>query len=55
MKPLLINAKDRAVVKTDNYQFYFNKLLTLKNIKIQNDALTKQKVVANWIRYAGCI
>ena len=23
MKPLLINATDRAVVNTDNYQFYF--------------------------------
>ena len=38
---LLINATDRAVVNADNHQFYFNKLLTLNNIKIQNDVLTK--------------
>ena len=55
MKPILINATDRAVVNTDNYQFYFNKLLTLKKIKIQNDVLTKEKINANWKKYAGCI
>ena len=41
MKPLMINATDRNVINHDNYQFYFNKLLTLNNIKIQNDVLTK--------------
>ena len=50
MKPLLIIATDRAVVNADNYQFYFNKLLTLSNIKIQNDVLTKEKIVANWAK-----
>ena len=28
MKPLMINATDRNTIKVDNYQFYFNKLLT---------------------------
>ena len=28
MKPLMINATDIAVVNRDNYQVYFNKLLT---------------------------
>ena len=37
MKPLMINATDRNVINHDNYKFYFNKLLTLNNIKIQND------------------
>ena len=35
MKPLMFNATDRNVVKNDNYQFYFNKILTLNNKKIQ--------------------
>ena len=43
MKPLMINA-------TDNYQFYFNKLLTLNNIKIQNDVLTKEMVKAKGLK-----
>ena len=53
MKPLLINATDRAVVNADNYQFYFTKLLTLNNIKTQNDVLKKEKIVANWAKYIG--
>ena len=44
MKPLMINATDRNVINHDNYQFYFNKLLTLSNIKIQNDVLTKEMI-----------
>ena len=44
MKPLMINATDRKVINHDNYQFYFNKLLTLNNIKIQNDVLTKEMI-----------
>ena len=44
MKPLMINATDRNVINHDNYQFYFNKLLTLNNIKIQNDVLTKEMI-----------
>ena len=47
MKPTLVNAIDRAVVNADNYQFYINKLLTLNIINIQNDVLTKEKIVAN--------
>ena len=42
MKPLMINATGRNTINHDNYQFYFNKLLTLNNIKIQNDVLTKE-------------
>ena len=37
MKPLMINATDRNVINHDNYIFYFNILLKLNNIKIQND------------------
>ena len=44
MKPLMMNATDRNTINHDNYQFYFNKLLTLNNIKIQNDVLTKEMV-----------
>ena len=45
MKPLMINATDRNVINHDNYQFYFNKLLALNNIKIQNDVLTKEMIM----------
>ena len=45
MKPLMINTTDRNVINHDNYQFYFNKLLTLNNIKIQNDVLTKEMIM----------
>ena len=44
MKPLMINATDRNIINHDNYQFYFNKLFTLNNIKIQNDVLTKEVI-----------
>ena len=44
MKPLMINATDRNTINHDNYQFYFNRLLTLNNIKIQNDVLTKEMI-----------
>ena len=33
MKPLMINATDRKTNNHDNYQFYFNKLLTFKLLK----------------------
>ena len=55
MKPLLINATDRAVIHTDNYQFYFKKILTLNNIKIQNDVLTKEKIAGYWTKHIGGI
>ena len=42
MKPLMMNATDRITINTDNYQFYYNKLLTSKGIEIQNDVLTKK-------------
>ena len=55
MKPIMINATDRNVINHDNYQFYFNKLLTLNNIKIQNDVLTKVTIkgkgMKNFIKY----
>ena len=43
MKPLMINATDRNTINHDNYQFFSNKLLTLKGIKKQNDVLTQEK------------
>ena len=55
IKLLLINATNRAVDNTDNYQFYFNNLLTSNNIKLQNDVLTKKKIVCNWRMYIGGI
>ena len=50
MKPLMINATDRNTFNHDNYQFYFNKLLALYNIKIQNDVLTKEMVKAKGLK-----
>ena len=55
MKPLMINATDRNTINHDNYQFYFNKLLTLKGIKIQNDVLTQETVKADGFRLASTI
>ena len=50
MKPLMINATDRNTINHDNYIFYFNQLLTLNNIKIQNDILTKETVIGKGIK-----
>ena len=55
MKPLMINATDRNVINHDNYQFYFNKLLTLNNIKIQNDVLTKEMIIGKGMKIYGII
>ena len=55
MKPLMINATDRNVINHDNYQFYFNKLLTLSNIKIQNDVLTKEMIMGKSIKSLSTI
>ena len=50
MKILIINATNRNTINHGNYQFYFNKLLTLNNIKIQNDVLTKEMVKAKGLK-----
>ena len=50
MKPLMINATDRNVINHDNYIFYFNKLLKLNNIKIQNDILTQEMIMGKGIK-----
>ena len=42
MKPRMKGATDRNTINVDNYQFYFNKLLASRDIKIQNDVLTKK-------------
>ena len=55
MKTLMINATDRNTITHDNYQFYFNKLLTLNKIKIQNDVLTQEKVKAQSLGVASII
>ena len=55
MKPLMINATDRNTINHDNYQFYFNELLTLKGIKIQNDVLPQEMVKANGFRLISTI
>ena len=55
MKPLMINVKDRNVINHDNYQFYFNKLFTLNNIKIQNDVLTKEMIKGKSMKFLSNI
>ena len=55
MKPLMINATDGNTINLDNYQFYFNKLLSLKGIKIQNDVLTKETIRADGFRVLSTI
>ena len=55
MKPLMINATDRNTINHDNYQFYFNKLLTIKCIKIQNDVLTQEMIKADGFRLISTI
>ena len=55
MKPLMIIAADRNTFNHDNYQFFFNKLLTLKGIKIQNYVLTQEMVKADGFRLASTI
>ena len=55
MKPLMKNATDRNTINHDNYQFYFNKFLSLKGFKIQNDVLTQEMVKADGFRLASSI
>ena len=55
MKPLMINATDRNVINHDNYIFYFNKLLKLNNIKIQNDVLTREMIMGKGIKCLSTI
>ena len=55
MKPLMINATDRNVINHDNYIFYFNKLLKLNNIRIQNDVLTQKMVAGKGIKNVSAI
>ena len=55
MKLLMINATDRNTINHDNYQFYFNKLLSLKGIKIQNDVSTQEVVKADGLRFASTV
>ena len=50
MKPLRTNATDRNTINIDNYQLYFDKFLTSRDIKIQNDVLTKETVKADGIK-----
>ena len=44
------NATDRNTININNYQFYFNKLLTSRGIQIQNDVLTKETFKANSLK-----
>ena len=55
MKPLMINATDRNVINHDNYIYYFNKLLNLNNIKIQNDVLTKEMIMGKGMKILSTI
>ena len=51
----MIKATDRNTINHDNYQFSFNKLLTLKGNKIQNDVSTQEMVKADGFRLASTI
>ena len=55
MKPLMIKATDRNVINHDNYKIYFNNLLKLNNIKIQNDVLTKEMIMGRGIKSLSTI
>ena len=55
MRPIMINATDRNVFNHNNYIFYFNKLLKLNNIKIQNDVLTKEMIMGKSIKSLSTI
>ena len=48
------NATDRNTIIINNYQFYFNKLLTSRGIKIQNDVLSKETIKANALKVVSC-
>ena len=50
MKSLMIISTDRNTINLDNYQFYFNNLLTSIGIKIQNDVLAKEKVKPDGVK-----
>ena len=53
IKPLMNSATDRNTINKDNYIFYFNKLFISRGIRIQNDVLTKEKLIANVVKYRG--
>ena len=55
MKTLMKNATDRNSNNTNNYQFYFNKLLISRSIKIQNDVLSKETIKANGLRLVSTL
>ena len=52
-KPLMNRATDRNTINKDNYIFYFNKLLTSRGIKIQNDVLTNKSLLLIWLSVVG--
>ena len=49
------NASERNNINIDNYQFYFNKTLTSRGIKIQNDLLPEETVKANGLRLVSSV
>ena len=49
------DSTDRNTINTDNYQFYFKKLLSSKYIKIQIDVLNKETVRANGLRLVSTV
>ena len=52
---MLYHDNDRNTINQAYYQFYFNKLLTLKGVKIQNDVLTQEKIKVNGFRLLSTI
>ena len=50
IKPLMNNATDRNYIEIKDDQCYFNKLLTSRGFKIQNDVLTKETIKANALK-----
>ena len=49
------NATVRNTINRNNYQSQYNKLLTLRGIKIQNDVLTKETIKANVLRLVSAL
>ena len=49
-RQVMVNATYRKIPNSDNYQFYFNKLFTLKSIKNQIIVLTKEMLTASFMK-----
>ena len=53
IKTVMNSATDRNTINKDNYIFNFNKLRNSRGIRIQNDVLSKEKLIGNAAKYGG--